>query len=98
MVAVIEPTSASGRSQDIQSVIRNSGRRETVARRPATPRNGAILVSSRCLGWRRWNRDQPRHINPRDKMKITEPGIYYDVATADYFADPCPTPSFTQSL
>src|SRR6266567_1028458 len=31
-------------------------------------------------------------------MKITEPGIYYDVATADYFADPCIAPSFTQSL
>jgi hypothetical protein len=31
-------------------------------------------------------------------QKITEPGIYHDIATADYFADPCPAPSFTQSL
>lgn len=31
-------------------------------------------------------------------MKIAEPGIYYDVAPADYFADPCPSPSLTQSL
>lgn len=31
-------------------------------------------------------------------MKITKPGIYPGVSSADYFADPCPTPSFTQSL
>jgi hypothetical protein len=31
-------------------------------------------------------------------MKITEPGIFRDIAEADYRADPCPTPSFTQSL
>lgn len=31
-------------------------------------------------------------------MKITEPGIYRDFDTAAYFADPCPEPSFTQSL
>lgn len=31
-------------------------------------------------------------------MKITEPGIYRDFPTAAYFADPCPEPSFTQSL
>jgi hypothetical protein len=31
-------------------------------------------------------------------MKITEPGIYVDVSAADYFADPCPEPSFTQSI
>lgn len=31
-------------------------------------------------------------------MKITKPGIYLDAATADYFADPCPTPSLTQSI
>ena len=31
-------------------------------------------------------------------MKITKPGIYRDFPTAAYFADPCPEPSFTQSL
>lgn len=31
-------------------------------------------------------------------MKITKPGIYRGVASADYFADPCPEPSLTQSL
>lgn len=31
-------------------------------------------------------------------MMITEPGLFRDVAAADYFADPCPTPSLTQSL
>lgn len=31
-------------------------------------------------------------------MKITEPGIYRDMSSADYFADCCPDPSFTQSL
>lgn len=31
-------------------------------------------------------------------MKITEPGIYRDLAPADYFADPCPSPSLTQSI
>jgi PDDEXK-like domain of unknown function (DUF3799) len=31
-------------------------------------------------------------------MKITEPGIYPDMASADYFADPCPMPSLTQSI
>jgi hypothetical protein len=31
-------------------------------------------------------------------MKITKPGIYPGVSSADYFADPCPTPSLTQSL
>ncbi len=31
-------------------------------------------------------------------MKITKPGLYPDMPTADYFADPCPTPSFTQSI
>ena len=31
-------------------------------------------------------------------MKITESGIYYDMSSADYFADCCPTPSFTQSI
>jgi hypothetical protein len=31
-------------------------------------------------------------------MQIEKPGIYYDVPAADYFADPCPEPSFTQSL
>lgn len=30
-------------------------------------------------------------------LKITEPGIYRDVAEADYRADPCPLPSLTQS-
>lgn len=29
---------------------------------------------------------------------ISKPGIYYDMATADYFSDPCPSPSLTQSL
>jgi hypothetical protein len=29
---------------------------------------------------------------------IEKPGIYHDMPTADYFADPCPEPSFTQSL
>jgi PDDEXK-like domain of unknown function (DUF3799) len=31
-------------------------------------------------------------------FKIEKPGIYRDVDAADYFADPCPEPSFTQSL
>lgn len=31
-------------------------------------------------------------------MNITEPGIYREFLTAAYFADPCPSPSFTQSL
>jgi hypothetical protein len=31
-------------------------------------------------------------------MKITEPGIYRGVTEADYRADPCPSPSLTQSL
>lgn len=31
-------------------------------------------------------------------MKITEPGIYRNFPTAAYFADPTPSPSFTQSL
>lgn len=31
-------------------------------------------------------------------MKITEPGIYYDLPTADYLSDPCPAPSLTQSI
>lgn len=30
--------------------------------------------------------------------RITKPGIYPDMADADYRADPCPEPSFTQSL
>ena len=29
---------------------------------------------------------------------ITKPGIYFDIAAADYFADPAPTPSLTQSI
>ena len=31
-------------------------------------------------------------------MKIDKPGIYRDISEADYRADPCPTPSLTQSL
>lgn len=31
-------------------------------------------------------------------MKITEAGIYPGLSSADYFADPCPTPSLTQSI
>lgn len=31
-------------------------------------------------------------------MKIDRPGIYRGVSSADYFADPCPVPSLTQSL
>lgn len=31
-------------------------------------------------------------------FKIEKPGIFYDVASADYFADPAPTPSLTQSV
>lgn len=31
-------------------------------------------------------------------MRITAPGIYPEIASADYFADPCPTPSLTQSI
>jgi hypothetical protein len=29
---------------------------------------------------------------------ITEPGIYRDVSSVDYFADPCPEPSLSQSV
>lgn len=31
-------------------------------------------------------------------MKVENPGIYPDIASTDYFGDPCPAPSFTQSL
>lgn len=31
-------------------------------------------------------------------MNIDKPGIYPGVSSADYFSDPCPTPSLTQSL
>lgn len=31
-------------------------------------------------------------------MKITKPGLYFDVPTDAYFADPCPSPSLTQSV
>jgi hypothetical protein len=31
-------------------------------------------------------------------FKIERPGIYADVPVGDYFADPCPAPSLTQSL
>jgi len=31
-------------------------------------------------------------------MAIKTPGIYLDMSAADYYADPCPLPSFTQSL
>jgi hypothetical protein len=31
-------------------------------------------------------------------MKITKPGIYRGVESADYFADPCPEPSLSQSI
>ncbi|HEY1980717.1 MAG TPA: PD-(D/E)XK nuclease-like domain-containing protein [Xanthobacteraceae bacterium] len=31
-------------------------------------------------------------------MKIDKPGIYFGVSEADYRADPCPSPSLTQSL
>ena len=31
-------------------------------------------------------------------MKITVPGIYRDFPTSDYFADPCPEPSLSQSI
>lgn len=31
-------------------------------------------------------------------LRITEPGIYRGVASADYFGDPCPEPSLTQSI
>lgn len=30
--------------------------------------------------------------------KIKQPGIFLDMAAADYFADPCPEPSLTQSI
>lgn len=33
-----------------------------------------------------------------DHTTITEPGIYFDIRPIDYFADPCPTPSLTQSI
>lgn len=31
-------------------------------------------------------------------MTIKEPGIYADISSDDYFSDPCPTPSLTQSI
>lgn len=31
-------------------------------------------------------------------MTIAAPGIYFDMPADEYFADPCPEPSFTQSL
>jgi len=30
--------------------------------------------------------------------RLIEPGIFYDMTADEYFADPCPAPSFTQSL
>lgn len=33
-----------------------------------------------------------------EPAKITKPGFYFDMAAADYFADPCPEPSLTQSI
>lgn len=33
-----------------------------------------------------------------EPFRITEPGIYADVPEAAYFADPCPEPSFSQSI
>lgn len=33
-----------------------------------------------------------------EPFRIAASGIYHDVPTADYFADPCPSPSLTQSL
>lgn len=32
------------------------------------------------------------------QQEIDAPGIYADMTAADYFADPCPTPSLTQSI
>lgn len=34
----------------------------------------------------------------KENSMITKPGIYRGMASEDYFADPCPEPSFTQSL
>lgn len=31
-------------------------------------------------------------------MKIDKPGLYYDMSSQDYFDDPCPIPSLTQSI
>lgn len=31
-------------------------------------------------------------------MKIIKPGIYRDIASSEYFADPCPEPSLSQSI
>ena len=31
-------------------------------------------------------------------MKITKPGIYPGVSSADYFADPCPTPASLETF
>lgn len=31
-------------------------------------------------------------------LRIARPGIYPDMAAADYYADPCPSPSLTQSI
>ena len=31
-------------------------------------------------------------------MTIAQPGLYYDMPTAEYFADPCPAPSLTQTV
>jgi hypothetical protein len=31
-------------------------------------------------------------------MKISQPGIYRGISSADYFADPCPEPSLSQSI
>lgn len=33
-----------------------------------------------------------------EPFRITEPGFYPDISSADYFADPCPQPSLTQSV
>jgi len=31
-------------------------------------------------------------------LRITEPGVYLNMPTTDYFVDPCPEPSLTQSI
>lgn len=42
--------------------------------------------------------NQPSAKEGGGAFRVTAPGIFLDVPSQDYFADPCPTPSLTQSI
>src|SRR5262245_8713469 len=75
------------------------------ARKDRSPQNGQDMLgqfqtssSSRSTSRRRpASRSLCTQKKPETEM-IVMPGIYPNVALAEYYADPCQTPSFTQSL